>query len=163
MDAQPNKPNLSDLRKISDVMDRHFKGPFGWRFGWDGLLGLVPFVGDLVTNAISFYVVLRAAQTGVAPSVILRMGLNILIENLVDVIPFFGNLFDFFWKANSKNMILVESYHSYPKRVRRNSRFVLTFTVALILAMVVATIALSFFVLRWLILWLDPFGPGWTA
>jgi hypothetical protein len=148
--------DLSDLKKISDVMDRQFKGPFGWRFGWDGLLGLVPIVGDLVTNAISLYVVLRAAQTGVAPSVILRMGLNILIENLVDMIPFFGNLFDFFWKANSKNMVLVEKYHADPTRVRRNSKLVLAFTVALILATVLATIALSIFVLRALIVWVDP-------
>lgn len=86
--------------------------------------------------------------------------LNILIENLVDIIPFFGNLFDFIWKANSKNMILVENYHANPTRVRRNSKFVLAFTVAFIMTMVVATIALSIFVLRALILWLDPSGPG---
>lgn len=151
------KPDLRDLHKISDVMDRHFKGPFGWRFGWDGLLGLVPVAGDMVTNAISVYVVLRAAQLGVAPSVIVRMGLNLLVENLVDIIPFFGNLFDFVWKANSKNMALVEKYFEEPHAVRRNSIFVLIFTVVLLLVMVIGSLVLAIMAIGWL---LTQFGGG---
>ncbi len=152
--------NVNDLKKIADVMDRHFKGPFGWRFGWDGVLGLVPVLGDVVTNSISVYVILRAAQVGCPPSVIVRMGLNLAIENLVDIIPIVGNLFDFVWKANSKNMILVERYLQEPNRVRRNSKFVLAFAVALILAMVVGSIVVSFFVIRWIILSLE--NGGWA-
>ncbi len=80
--------NLDDLRAITELMDRRWRGPLGWRFGLDGLLGLIPFVGDMITNTISVYVILRAAQLGVAPTVITRMGLNLLIENVIDISPF---------------------------------------------------------------------------
>ena len=87
---------LQRLKKLSVLMDSQFAGPFGFKFGLDGLLGFIPLVGDFVTSFISLYIVLQAALLGCGPSVILRMGLNILIENLIDVLPVFGNFFDFF-------------------------------------------------------------------
>jgi len=143
-----NTPDLRDLRQISDVMDKHFRGPFGWRFGWDGLLGLVPIVGDFVTNSVSVYIIFRAAALGCPASVILRMGTNLAIENVIDVIPFFGNIFDFVWKANCKNLVLVENYFANPSRVHSRSRWFIAFSVALVLAVVIGTLVLAIYTLK---------------
>lgn len=141
----------SDLTNLSDLMDTRFRGPFGWRFGWDGLLGLVPVVGDVVTNCVSVYIVFRAAQLGCPPSVLLRMGINILIENLVDIIPFFGNLFDFLWKANTKNLKLVDQYLANPTRAQNRSRLFVTTSLALIVMVVVACLVLTVLALKFFI------------
>lgn len=156
------KQNISDLRRIAESMDQKFKGPFGWRFGWDGIIGLFPIVGDLITNSVSLYVIARAAQIGCPPSVIARMGLNLLIENIIDVIPFVGNLFDFFWKANSKNIRLVEQFTENPASVQNRSRFVLALAVFTIVALVVGSIAVSIIALRAVILWIQNSQVPWS-
>jgi hypothetical protein len=139
---------LKDLRILADAMDNHFRGPFGWRFGWDGLLGLIPVVGDTVTSAISAYIIFRAAQLGGPPSVLVRMGFNVVVENLVDFIPMLGNLFDFVWKANVKNIRLLEVYLANPSRVRRHSRGLIFLTFVLVLAAMVATIVFAVYTLK---------------
>jgi hypothetical protein len=119
-------PQTRDLHSLAELMDRRFRGPFGWRFGLDGLLGLIPVLGDMVTNAISVYIILRAAQLGVSV-----------------------------WKANVKNLALVDAYFANPARTKRNSGFVLAFAVAMIVALVAGAIALSVMALRALIVWME--------
>lgn len=151
--------SIQDLRYLANLMDQRFRGPFGWRFGWDGVLGLVPVVGDLVTNSVSIYILVRAAQLGCSASVIARMGLNLLIENVVDVIPLFGNLFDFVWKANSRNLALVEDYLRHPRRTTLSSRMVVAAVVGLVLLFMVAILVLALYALR---IFLNFLEPGWT-
>lgn len=102
-------------------MDTKFKGPFGFRFGLDGLIGLIPVVGDIITNSISLYIILRASFLGLPPIIILRMCLNLLIESLVGMLPVLGNIFDFGWKANIKNVELIKSYQAQPKAIKHKS------------------------------------------
>ena len=139
--------DLCDLQVLAELMDRRFRGPFGWRFGWDGIIGLIPVMGDMITNAVSAYIILRAAQLRCPPSVLLRMAFNLLVENIVDIIPFFGNLFDFVWKANVKNVALAERFLSDPRGVRRNSRFMIFFMITALLAAAAGLAALSVFLL----------------
>lgn len=146
-----DESQLKDLRLLTDFMDRHFKGPFGTRFGYDGLIGMVPIVGDIVTNSISVYVILRAALLGCPASVILRMGINLFVENLIDIIPFFGNLFDFFWKANSKNLKLIDQHFADPRRTQVSSRFFVAFAVLVVILFVLASLALAVFALAYLL------------
>lgn len=110
-----------DIKTITELMDDKFKGPLGFRFGLDGVIGLIPGVGDLITNFISFYIIARAALAGYPASVILRMCLNVVIENIVDWIPLFGNIFDFFWKSNRKNLQVIYNYDHDPRGVRIQS------------------------------------------
>lgn len=132
-------------------MDSHFRGPYGYRFGWDAVLGLMPIIGDLITDIISLYVILRAALLGCPASVILRMGINVLVENLVDLIPVFGAAFDFFWKANTRNMRLLEGYFDNPHAVRRGSRFFVAFAIILVILLLLACIAGSVMLLIYLV------------
>jgi hypothetical protein len=118
------KEQLKQLRDLSTTLDTRFEGPFGFRFGLDGLIGLIPIVGDFITSAISVYIIIQAAAMGVAPATLVRMALNVGIENLFDMIPVVGNFFDFYWKANQKNMILLESHLRDPARETIKSRMI---------------------------------------
>jgi len=117
--------SLIRLRKLAVLLDSKFEGPFGIRFGFDAILGFFPVLGDLVTNAFSFYIIIQAAFLGCPPSVLGRMTLNIVIENLLDSVPFLGNVFDIFWKSNNKNLSLMENYSNAPLVVTWKARLVL--------------------------------------
>ncbi len=144
----PQSSRTRDLHHVAELMDTKYQGPFGWRFGWDGILGFVPGVGDLLTNGFSFYILVRAAMIGCPPVLLMRMGLNILIDNLFDAIPLIGNLFDFIWKANIKNLVLIENYLIHPRRTVMSSRFLVVFTLLIIGALMVAGVVLTFVILR---------------
>ena len=147
-----------ELQKLSVLLDSQFQLPFGWRIGWDGILGLIPGLGDFATNIMSFYILYKAALLGCPPAVIARMGLNLLIDNVIDTIPLIGNLFDFVWKANLKNVQLMENYLSEPHRTVVASRAVVAATILFIFALVIGCLALTFFLARWL--W-GFFQPTW--
>lgn len=93
-----------------------------FRIGLDPLLGLIPGVGDLAGAALSGYIVTIAARLGAPPSVLVRMLGNVAVDMLIGAIPGVGDLFDFGWKANTRNLALIERYRDAPERVRRSSR-----------------------------------------
>lgn len=150
--------DISDVEELADQLDTRFRLPGGFRVGWDGLLGLIPGVGDLVTNGISFYIIFRAADAGCPPSVLLRMALNVLVDNLIDAIPFLGNIFDFFWKANSKNLELLRRYTFDPRRTTRSSRGVVFATLFAIAVLIFGTMALAAYLLYTLFRYLADSG-----
>lgn len=80
----------------------------GWRVGLDGLIGLVPGLGDILSALISMIIVLRAAQAGIPRIAIARMVTNIAIDTFVGAIPILGDLFDVAWKSNLKNLKIYE-------------------------------------------------------
>ncbi|GAB5413707.1 MAG: hypothetical protein Cons2KO_13100 [Congregibacter sp.] len=101
---------VKKLRKMAVNLDSIIRLPGGYRIGFDGLLGLIPVVGDSVSALISSFIVYRAAQLGVPVHHLLRMMINIIFETLVGFIPLIGDLFDFVWKANEKNMLILEKH-----------------------------------------------------
>ena len=138
------------------------RGPGGFRFGWDGLIGLIPGVGDLITGSMSMYVIIRAAGLGAPPSLLLRMGGNVLFENIVDMIPFVGNIFDFFWKSNTRNLTLLDNYLARPHATTRKARVWVALTVIVILAAIAGMIAISLLILRAVWDMLERNDGSWT-
>lgn len=132
--------NLKRVRKVSRLLDTQFKFR-GIRFGLDPVLGLFPGVGDLATSLMSFYLIHLAWQLKSPPVLLLRMGLNVLFDNFLDLIPLVGNLFDFFWRANERNLRLLEKYLENPVRTERVSYFV----IVLIGIALLAAVILSFY------------------
>ncbi len=108
------------------------------RFGLDALIGLIPGVGDAASAAGSAGVFWLALQRGVPRVVIARMALNVAFDALVGSIPFVGDAFDFVWKANRRNLQLVERYQDTPtpKRARANDYFIMGFVSLLLIAAV---------------------------
>lgn len=109
------------------------------RFGLDPLLGLVPGVGDAVGTLFSVYIILQAAQLGASKSTLARMTVNVGIDGLIGTIPVLGDLFDFGWKANGRNLALLERHLAEPARVRRASR---AFVLAIVFGLLLLAIAL---------------------
>jgi hypothetical protein len=113
------------IEKIAVLLDSKYTAPFGFRIGWDGILGLIPGFGEFITTLISGYLILRAAMLGVSTNVLLRMGLNVLIDDLIGIIPLFGWIGDFAWKANLKNTKLVREHFTDPARTQKRSTLIL--------------------------------------
>ena len=135
----------NDLKYLAEILDSKFKGPFGFRFGLDGIIGLIPGIGDIITSFLSLYIVVRAAQSNYPQSIILRMCLNILIESLVGVVPLFGNLFDFVWRSNEKNLQLIKDYEIQPTGGNLKSKLTVTLFIIGTLAVIAGAIYLAIF------------------
>jgi uncharacterized membrane protein YwzB len=148
---QKNIHQLNRLKALSSLLDTKFQGPFGIRFGLDGLIGLFPVFGDLSTTLASIYILIQAANMGCPTSVILRMALNIGIDNVFSAVPFFGNIFDFFWKSNHRNVILVEKYLKNSKSEQAKSRLILISVVLVLGGIMLLTSYLTYLLLSFLI------------
>lgn len=92
-------------------MDEAFRLPgTRFRFGWDAILGLVPGIGDALTALFSLFILIHAFRIGVPAIVRTRMFMNIAIDLVVGSIPLFGDVFDFAWKSNTRNLDLLERH-----------------------------------------------------
>ena len=140
------------LRWLAWLLDSSIPIP-GTRFtvGIEALIGLFPFIGDLIGVALSSFILKEAARLGAPKSVLLRMSSNVAIEGVVGIIPFAGDLFDAAFKANQRNVKLLEAWMEEPRRTVRSSRF---FGAALIVGVVcflVLLIALGVLLARWIV------------
>ena len=98
--------------------------------GLDAVIGLVPVLGDLIGVLLSTYILGEAARLGAPRSLLMRMAFNVAVEGVVGMIPFAGDAFDAAWKANQKNVRLLDGWLDSPRKARRSSRL---FAVLLVL------------------------------
>lgn len=141
---------LARLERLADWLDTKYSTPFGVLVGWDGILGLVPVVGEIVTTLISGYLIVRAAWLGASTPVLLRMGMNVVIDDVIAVVPLVGWLGDFVWKSNVKNTELLRRHLSDPETTRRRSLAVVVVTAAAVVV-AVATFALLVGIAAWIL------------
>ena len=80
------------------------------RLGLDAVLGLIPGIGDFVTMLMSLYIVHEAHQLGAPKHLIIRMLGNVALDGLVGSVPLVGDAFDLLWRANRRNMALLQDY-----------------------------------------------------
>jgi hypothetical protein len=106
-----------NLDLLSHVLDDWFRIPgTSIRFGIDGIVGLIPGVGDILGGLASCVIVLAAWFRGVPNITVARMVVNVAIEVAVGTIPFLGDMFDIAWKANRRNYkLLAGSLHAQPR------------------------------------------------
>jgi len=123
------------LRRLSYLLDNSIPIPgTPFRIGLDSIIGLVPGIGDFVGGAFSLYIILEAARLGAPRSLLARMGWNVAIDVLVGTVPLLGDLFDAGWKANMRNLALLERQVDRPlDSARANRRFVMLVGSALLL------------------------------
>jgi hypothetical protein len=148
--SQRQQSTLVALRRVAELMDSAFVLPgTTYRIGLDPIIGLVPWVGDLVSPLFTIALLWQARDVRVPKVVLARMIFNAAVDAVVGAIPFAGDLFDFGWKANQRNMALLER-HAYEEH--RASLGDWAFVLAMI-AIVVALAALPFVIAAWLISW----------
>jgi hypothetical protein len=102
---------MAALRKWSVLLDSAFRVP-GTKltFGLDPILGLIPGLGDLTTPLFAALLLLHAVRLRIPRVVQLRMLINAVIDLAIGAIPLLGDFFDFGWKANVRNLALLERY-----------------------------------------------------
>lgn len=110
--GSPHAAVSKRLDRLAWLLDSAIRLPGGFRIGVDGIIGLVPGMGDLVGAALSSYLVVEAARLKLPFRLLARMTMNILIELVVGVIPIVGDIFDFAFKANLRNMRILNEYLS---------------------------------------------------
>jgi Domain of unknown function (DUF4112) len=105
----------ADLEALAWLLDNSIPIPgTGRRIGLDAIIGLVPWLGDLVSGGLGLVVVARAAQLGLPPIVLARMLANVAIDFAIGAIPFLGDAFDLWFKSNARNIGLVRRYTVEP-------------------------------------------------
>jgi hypothetical protein len=109
--------------------------------GLDALIGLVPFIGDMIGVLASSFILMEANRLGVARPVLTRMAFNVAVEGVVGIVPFFGDVFDAGWKANQRNVRLLTDWMDRPHQAERGSR---RFVVLLVLGLLVFLGACAF-------------------
>lgn len=105
------------LDLLSHILDDWFRIPgTSIRFGIDGIIGLVPGIGDILTGLASCIIVFAAWVRGVPYITLVRMLANLAIDVLIGAVPFLGDAFDIAWKANRRNYKLLTRHIAEPRR-----------------------------------------------
>jgi hypothetical protein len=103
--------SVARIEALARIMDSIVEIPgTNVRLGIDALIGLVPIVGDLVSQVISTYIIWEARQLGVSRFTIARMIGNTAIDTVVGLVPFAGDAFDVVFRANMKNLALLKAH-----------------------------------------------------
>jgi len=121
------------------------------RFGLDPVIGLVPGLGDLLGGAASAYIILEAARAGASASILVRMAANVGIDTLIGALPVIGDLFDFAWKSNARNVRLLARHVDAPVETRRASTALLVAVLGTLALIAVGASVLAIYVIRRLI------------
>jgi hypothetical protein len=145
-------PSLRRARWLAALLDDFVRVPgTRWRFGLDPVLGLVPGLGDWMGWAVSVHLLVAAVQAGVPGATLVRMAGNIAVDALVGVVPLLGDLFDAAWKANVRNLALLERHVADPARARRASALLVVGVLGVTVLLLVAGAWAGISLLRWLI------------
>jgi Domain of unknown function (DUF4112) len=131
------KPPNDDafLEWLAWLMDESIAiGP--WKIGLDGLVGLIPGVGDMAGAAVSAVIILGAARRGTPRSAVIRMVINVAIDALLGFLPLFGDIFDFAYKSNIRNIQIYRQAFVGERRAVKDWAFIAF--VALILFVIIS-------------------------
>ena len=131
-------------RRVGWLLDNAIPIP-GTRYhlGIDQIIGLVPGIGDLIGGALSLYIIVEAWRLGVPRGLLARMGWNVAIDTLVGEVPILGDLFDIGFKANLRNLALLDGFAERPVELRRSSRRVLWLVMLGVVLVTAGAIALA--------------------
>lgn len=110
------------MRDLARVLDEAIRIPgTNIRIGLDALLGLLPGGGDVAGGLFSGLIILQAARSGAPAPVLGRMLANVAIDVVLGTIPIIGDVFDVAWRANTRNVRLLESWRERPATTKRAS------------------------------------------
>ena len=109
-------PNLRWVESVARLMDDKFRVPgTNFRFGLDPIMNLIPFLGDLGGFAVSAGLLLTMAKHGASRRLLILMSINIFLDATIGAIPLLGQVFDFYFKANTRNLRLLNEHYQEGK------------------------------------------------
>ena len=140
---------MRDLQRLARTLDSAVRIPgTNVRFGVDAVIGLLPGVGDVAGAVMASYIIIAGVRMGAPASVLARMLLNVGIDTAFGAVPILGDVFDVAWRANTRNVALLERHTANPAHAQAASRAVV---LAVILALVILlglTIAAAYVIVR---------------
>ncbi|MBC7802419.1 MAG: DUF4112 domain-containing protein [Candidatus Parcubacteria bacterium] len=147
----PDNRRRERLSRLAWLLDSSIPIP-GTRLtvGLEALLGLMPVAGDLVGVLLSSYIIKEAHALGVSRAILARMAFNVAVEGVVGMVPFAGDLFDAGWKANQRNVRLLDRWMEHPDKARKGSRLFVAGLALALFAFAAACAALAWLLLGWL-------------
>ena len=102
---------LARLETIAKLLDVAFIVPgTNIRYGIDGLIGLIPVIGDIITTAISLWLVREARTLGAPWHITARMLANVAVDGVVGLVPVAGDAFDVMFRANVRNVRMLKRW-----------------------------------------------------
>ncbi len=130
---EKKQQQLALMKRLAWILDSSIAIPgTKFRIGLDAVIGLIPWVGDIVGAILSFGILVLAVLFGASGWTVLRMSLNVGVELLVGLIPFVGDVFDAVWKANERNIKLLERGIIKPHAGRRDLLFLVTLSLGFV-------------------------------
>lgn len=137
-------PQARWVEKAAWLMDRAIPLGGKWSVGLDGILGLVPGVGDIVGIIVGGFIIAQAIRARIPRAAIGRMVANVAMDGLIGAVPFLGDLFDIAFKANTRNVQIFREAMAGRRAPARDSLFVagVFLAILLVLAVPVAVLAL---------------------
>ena len=116
------------------IMDEFIRVPgTKFKFGLDPLIGLLPGLGDTGSALVSAFALIQAARLGVPKILLARMSLNILINELIGIVPVVGDAFSFWFKSNARNYQIIKDHTAAPGGVSRRSDWIFVIAVLVLL------------------------------
>jgi hypothetical protein len=151
MSDETKLAKLRHLRKLSDLWDRSVGVPgTKFRVGLESLIGLLPIGGDVIGIILSVYILFQAIQFRLPLTILVRMLFNIILDGAVGSIPILGDLFDTTWKANTRNVNLLEAHLRDPVRSKQTNQWFLFLLLTVLIVVLVCFVAISIMVV-WLV------------
>ena len=143
-------PSFAAARTLAHWLDAGIRVPgTNIRFGLDPLLGLIPGVGDAAGAVLAGWILLEAMRLGASRATVLRIAGNVALDAGLGAIPVLGDIFDFAWKANLRNVALLERHLATPGGAGRADGFFVSLVLCGVLVMAFALLAVGFLLTRW--------------
>jgi hypothetical protein len=131
------------------IMDEFVRVPgTKFRFGLDPILGLIPGIGDTSSALVSALALIQAVRVGIPKILLARMSLNILINEVVGIIPVIGDAFSFWFKSNARNYQIIKDHSIAPGISRRSDWIFVIAVLVLLFGVVCLGLLISFLLLR---------------
>lgn len=148
---QEDRNKLRWVEQLSYLMDEKFKVPgTNFRFGLDPVLNLIPYAGSFTGLVISGALILAMARHGASSRIVVLMAINVFLDATIGSIPVIGTIFDFFYKANKRNVRLLRE-HYYEGRHQGSGRNILLVAVLVLILLFVLFVYLAVKLIGWLL------------
>ncbi|MEO2179852.1 MAG: DUF4112 domain-containing protein [Methanobacteriota archaeon] len=132
-----NEEKLLRLKLLSERLDDSIKIPgTNQKIGIDAIVGIIPILGDFIGVIFSTYIMYSGIKMGVSSKIVKKMATNIAIEFVIGSIPIIGDIFDALWKANKRNVELIEEATIENQENYRLNYLIMTSLIVLILGLI---------------------------
>jgi len=132
-----NEEKLLRLKLLSERLDNSIKIPgTNQKIGIDAIIGIIPILGDFIGAIFSTYILYSGIKMGVSSKIVKKMAANIAIEFIIGSIPIIGDIFDALWKANKRNVELIEKATLENQENNRLNHLIMASLIIIILGLI---------------------------